>query len=62
MTQVAALLRPKVTIEVTQEKKSKQVYLSLMDWYRIGKEDGVSVKFFNDGVTRDRVKVKVSLA
>jgi hypothetical protein len=62
MTQVAALLRPKVTSEIIQEKKAKQVYLTLMDWYRIGREDSVPVTFFTSGVTRDRVKVKVSLA
>ena len=62
MTQVAALLRPKVTSEITQEKKAKQVYLTLMDWYKIGREDGVSVRVYNQGITRDTIKVKVSVA
>lgn len=62
MTQVAALLRPKVTTEVTQERKAKQVYMTLVDWYKLGREDGVSVKVFTNSVTRDTVKVKVSLS
>lgn len=61
MTQVAALLRPRVTTEVTQHKKTKKVFVNLVDWDKIGRDDGVAIKFYNQGVTRNTVQVKVSL-
>jgi hypothetical protein len=61
MPQVAALLRSRVTTEVTQYNKTKNVFVTLVDWDKIGRDDGVAVKFYNQGVTRDKVQVKVSL-
>jgi hypothetical protein len=62
MTQIAALLKPKVKSEITLEKKPKHGYMTLMDWSKIGKEDSVSVKFYKHSVTCDTIKVKVSKA
>jgi hypothetical protein len=62
MAQVAALLRPKVReSEITQTSKPKVAFVKLIDWSRIGLDDEHNVKFFKNSVTRDTVKVKVSL-
>jgi hypothetical protein len=63
MTQVAALLRPRPRdAEITTSQKSKIGFMPLVDWYKIGKENSVSVTIYNQGITRDTIKVKVSLA
>jgi hypothetical protein len=63
MTQVAALLRARPRdAEITTSQKSKVGFIPLVDWYKIGKDDSVSVTIYNQGITRDTVKVKVSLA
>jgi hypothetical protein len=63
MTQVAALLRPRTReAEITKTQKSKTAHVSLVDWYKIGRDNPASVTFYNQGITKDTIKVKVSLA
>jgi hypothetical protein len=63
MTQVAALLRPRPReAEITKTQKSKTGFVSLVDWYKIGRDNPASVTIYNQGITRDTIKVKVSLA
>ena len=44
MTQVAALLRPRTReAEITKTQKSKTAHVSLVDWYKIGRDNPASV-------------------
>jgi hypothetical protein len=62
MTQVAALLRPKPReSEITFTPKSKIGFMKLVDWHKVG-DESVVVTIYNQGITRDTIKVKVSLA
>lgn len=63
MAQVAALLRPKIVrdAEVITSKKAKTCFIPLIDWYKIGVEENTTIRVSKSGVTRDTIKVKVSL-
>lgn len=60
MTQVAALLRPRDS-EIIQRTKSKTAYVKLVDYDRIGRDNNINIKVFTSSVTRDLVRVKVSV-
>lgn len=63
MTQIAALLRPRPRdAEVTKSTKSRVFYMTLVDWYKVGRDEPANVNLYKHGVTRDTIKVKVSAA
>lgn len=62
MTQVAALLRPRIReSEITQYKKTKTCYVSLSDWHKVGRENRTSITVSSNNPDESLIKVKVSL-